>query len=145
MYDPATKIYTLPITVEFEDVDSYNIVHNTRIIDYFERARVHFITETIGLNLYPDGVGIVVYSLDVRFTRAARFLDALKASVFIRALDDYRLTLGYRLRRGREVLARATSGIAFMDTQSGTIVPAPEIFCKKIKPFIQVSDTTALK
>ena len=139
MYDPEKKIYTLPITVEFEDVDSYRIVHNTRIVDYFERARVHFLTEVIGLDLYPKGTGIVLYSLDVRFTRPARLLDTLDARVFIHSLDDYRLNLGYKLFRRRELLARGGSGIAFMDARSGTLIPAPDAYIEKIRPYIRNS------
>jgi YbgC/YbaW family acyl-CoA thioester hydrolase len=137
MYDAGKKVFTLPITVEFEDVDSYRIVHNTRIIDYFERARVHFLTETIGLDLYPKETGIVLYSLDIRFTRAARFLDKLDASVFIRSMDEYRLNLGYKLLRGKEVLARGGSGIAFMDEQSGNLIAAPPAYVERIRPFIR--------
>lgn len=137
MYDAEKKIFTLPITVEFEDVDSYRIVHNTRIIDYFERARVRFLVETIGLDLYPKGIGIVLYSLNVRFNRAARLLDTLNASVFIQSMDRYRLNLGYRLLRGKEVLARGNSGIAFMDEQSGNLTVAPSAYVERIKPFIR--------
>ena len=137
MYDAEKKIFTLPITVEFEDVDSYRIVHNTRIIDYFERARVHFLTESIGLDLYPKGIGIVLYSLDIRFTKAARLLDTLAASVYIRSMDEYRLNLGYKLLRGNEVLARGGSGIAFMDEESGNLIAAPAAYVERIRPFIR--------
>ncbi len=141
MYDPSSKIFTLPITVEFEDIDSYNIVHNTRIIDYFERARVHFLVETIGLDLYPTGLRIVLYSLDMRFTKAARLLDSLVSTVYVVSLDDYRLMLGYRLLRGAEILARGSSGIAFMDAGDGNLIPAPEVYIEKIKPYIRETGT----
>jgi YbgC/YbaW family acyl-CoA thioester hydrolase len=139
MYNSSTKTFSLPISVEFEDIDSYNIVHNTRIIDYFERARVHFLIETIGLDLYPQKTGIVLYSLDIRFNKAARLLDALHATAVIISMDEYRLELAYRLLRGTETLARATSGIAFMDIGTGTLIAAPEQYKEKIRPYIKGS------
>ncbi|MBN1309700.1 MAG: acyl-CoA thioesterase [Chitinispirillaceae bacterium] len=137
MYDTDKKIFTLPITVEFEDIDSYGIAHHTRIIDYFERARVHFLAETIGLDLYPHGMAIVLYGIDIRFTKAARLLDTLNARVYIRSMDEYRLNLGYKLLRGGEALARGSSGIAFMDTGSGRLIPAPDAYVEKIGPFVR--------
>lgn len=136
MYDASTKTFTWPITVEFEDIDSYNIVHNTRLLDYLERARVHFLTGEIGLQLYPEGTGIVVYSLEVRFNKPAKLLDQLEVRAVILSMDTYRFTLGYRLLRGREVLARAGSGLAFMDSSSGTLVAAPSIYRERIVPYI---------
>jgi acyl-CoA thioester hydrolase len=141
MYEPTTKTYSFPVTVEFEDVDSYHIVHNTRIIDYFERARVHFISEVMKLDLYPAGLSMVLYSLDVRFTKAARLLDRLTARVFVASLDDYRLTLGYRLFRGDDALARGSSGIAFMDAASGNLIKAPTAYVDIIRPFIRSRPT----
>ncbi len=136
MYDGSSKIYTLPVTVEFEDIDSYKIVHNSRILDYFERARVHFLTGEIGLDLYPQGTGIVVYNLEVRFNRAAFLLDRLEVKMFVSSMDTYRLTLGYRLLRGKEILTRASSGLAFMDMEQGTLVAAPDSYRELISPYI---------
>jgi YbgC/YbaW family acyl-CoA thioester hydrolase len=141
MYDPSTKTYTFPITVEFEDVDSYRIVHNSRIIDYFERARVHFLTEIIGLDLYPPSISLVLYHIDVRFNRPAFLLDALSATVGVHAMDEYRLNCSYRLLRGKTTIARGSSGIAFMDEQQKNLVAAPLNFQTRIAPFIGNSCT----
>lgn len=137
MYDPASRQFTFPVTVEFEDVDSYNIVHNSRIIDYFERARVHFLTETMGLDLYPDGITSVIYSIDVRFNMPARLSDRLDAIVFVKSYDTYRLILGFRLKRGAQTLARGNCGIAFMDTEKGGIIPAPETYVQTVMQYVK--------
>ena len=136
MYDASSKTFTLPVTVEFEDIDSYNIVHNTRLLDYLERARVHFLTGAIGLDLYPEGTGIVVYNLEVRFNRPAFLFDTLAVKVFVSSMDRHRLTLGYRMLRGNEVLARASCGLAFMDRANGTLVAAPETYRERIMPYV---------
>jgi|GEM_PF-913504 len=137
MYDPASRLFTFPVIVEFEDVDSYNIVHNSRIVDYFERARVHFLTETMGLDLHPDGIAMVIYSLDIRFNMPARLLDRLDAIVFVKSYDNYRLILGFRLMRGAQTLARGNCGIAFMETAKGNLIVAPETYAQAVAPYIR--------
>jgi acyl-CoA thioester hydrolase len=129
------KEYEFPITVEFEDVDSYKIVHHTRFVAFLERARVHFLT-SLGFGLHPDDLSIVLFSLEVRFKKPAFFLDQLVVSVFVISVDDYRLELGYKIKRGDGLILRATSGIAFMSNASREIVPAPEEYAQKIRQLI---------
>jgi acyl-CoA thioester hydrolase len=126
------NVYTHPIIVEFEDVDSYKIAHHPKIIAYLERARVHFLKD-VGLELHPEGLSIVLYSLDIRFKRPAFLLDCLNVSVFVKAIDSYRLELAYVIRRDKDLLVRATTGIAFMDSSSNLIIEAPSEYLEKIR------------
>ena len=135
MIDLLKKEYNFPVTVEFEDVDSYKIVHHTRFIAYLERARVHFLTD-LGFDLHPENLSIVLFSLDVRFKKPAFLLDKLVVSVFITSMDEFRLVLGYKIRRGKELVLRATSGIAFMDSVTREIVPAPEKYAVSMRQFV---------
>ncbi len=34
--------FSIPITVEFEDADSYKIAHHAKLVSYLERARVRY-------------------------------------------------------------------------------------------------------
>ena len=77
-----------------------------------------------------------MYSLDIRFKKPAFILDKLDVVVFVESVEDYRLSLGYKIRRGEELLLRASSGIAFMDTSTRMIVPAPDRYIEKIKEFL---------
>ncbi len=135
MIDYSKKEYEFPVTVEFEDVDSYKIVHHTKFVAYLERARVHFLTD-LGFDLHPGSMSIVLFSLDLRFKKTAQLLDKLVVSVFITSMDEFRLVLGYKIRRGKELLLRGTSGIAFMDSETHQIVPAPEKYAEKMRHFI---------
>ena len=128
-------MYSFPVTVEFEDVDSYKIAHHIKLIAFLERGRVHFLTE-LGFDLYPENLNIVLYSLDMRFKKPAFLLDKLDVLVFVKSVDDFRLELGYKIKRGDDLLLRASSGIAFMDKKTGSIVPAPESYLKKIRQYV---------
>jgi YbgC/YbaW family acyl-CoA thioester hydrolase len=129
------KIYSLPITVEFEDVDSYRIAHHTKFVAYLERARVHFLT-SLGLDLYNEGISIVLYSLEMRFKSPARLLDILTVQVSVESVDDFRLGLNYKIYKEKRILVRASTGIAFISDENQAIIPIPEKFYSVIKPYL---------
>lgn len=134
-----SRMFTVPVTVEFEDVDSYKIAHHTKLVAYCERARIRFLSK-LGLELYPDKMNIVLYSLNMRFKRPAQLMDTLDVSVFIESLDDYRLTLGYKIRRQSLLVATASTGIAFMDVETGMLVPAPEKYVNGLRRFMDENE-----
>lgn len=123
--------YTLPVTVEFEDVDSYGIAHHTKVVAYLERARVHMLADS-GIDLSPGKTHMILYNLDIRYIKRAKLLDKLAISVFIKSLDSLKVVLGYRVRRGEELLAKATTDLAFIDTATGEIVPVPGEYGRKL-------------
>jgi acyl-CoA thioester hydrolase len=118
---------TTRVTVEFEDVDSYGIAHHGRFVAYLERARLRYL-ESHGLPVYPHGCVPVMYALELRFRKPARLMDALDVSVETEAVDDFTVTLRYRVRRAGEVLVRARSVIAFWDPAGDAPAPVPELF-----------------
>lgn len=107
-------LLTFPVTVEFEDVDSYGIAHHTALVAYLERIRVRLLAQ-LGVGLPPDGPYPVMYELAIRFRKPARLLERLNVSVALTAADQARLDLRYEIRRGHELIARASSVIAFWD------------------------------
>jgi len=118
---------TVPVTVEFEDVDAYGIAHHAKLVAYLERARVRFLSE-LGLDLSRTDVHLVLYDLAVRFKRTAVLRDVLEVTVSVSSADAVRLVLGYQIRRAGLLIARATTGLAFVDGATKAVVPMPEEF-----------------
>lgn len=129
------KKFTIPITVEFEDVDSYKIAHHTKMIAYLERARLRFLGE-LGFDIHPEGLSIVMYNLEVRFKATAKIMEQLTVETMIKDVDDYRIDLFSRIMRGEKILARATVGIAFMDQKSEQIVAIPDELMTSLKEYL---------
>ena len=119
------------VTVEFEDVDSYGMAHHGRFVSYLERARLRYL-ESRGLPVYPKGCVPVMYALELRFRKPARLQDVLTVSVQPVAVDDFTVTLRYRVRRGDDVLVRARSVIAFWDPEADAPAPVPEVFRQRM-------------
>lgn len=114
-----------PIVVQFEDVDSYKIVHHTKLIAYLERARVHFLSH-IGIRFNKLNAEIIVYSLSITFKKPARFLDTLNVSVRVKSYETFRISLLYRIKRENELIARAETDLAFIDSKTKEILAIPE-------------------
>lgn len=114
----------LPVTVEFEDVDSYGIAHHTRLIAFLERARVRLLAEG-GIDVPPAGPVPVLRRLDTRFRKPARMLDVLTVSARAEATDGVILDLRYEIRRGDDLVLKAESEIAFSDPRTGGAAPVP--------------------
>jgi YbgC/YbaW family acyl-CoA thioester hydrolase len=123
----------LPVTVEFEDVDSFRIAHHARLVLYLERARVRLFSEA-GL-LEMGEAHPVLYTLTARFVRPARLLDGLTVSVFVESIDPLKVALGYRVRRGRDLVLKASTEIAFMDAKTRELVPVPALCAERLERF----------
>lgn len=113
----------MPVTVEFEDVDSYGIAHHTRLVTFLERARLRLLT-SLGVGL--TGVVPVVYEIHVRFRKPARLMDQLTVTARVRSHDEYTLALEYEISREGEAVVRARSVIAFADLEGGALATIPE-------------------
>ncbi|NOZ00809.1 MAG: acyl-CoA thioesterase [Deltaproteobacteria bacterium] len=117
---------TVSVIVEFEDVDSYRIAHHSKLVCYLERARLRLL-KGLDLPLGPDDrVFPVMHELNVKFHRPARLLDHLDVTAELARVDEFRVVLKYRIRREGQLVARATSSIAFVDLESGAPVTVPE-------------------
>jgi acyl-CoA thioester hydrolase len=117
--------FEYPVIVQFEDVDRYDYAHHTKLIAYLERARVHYLLKS-GFDMDRRDVHIVLYELSMTFRKPARLLDELTVSVSQKSLETYRVCLAYRILRGSELIARATSYLAFVSSTAGKPVPVPE-------------------
>lgn len=126
--------YSYPVTVEFEDVDSYKIAHHPRLISYLERARVHFIN-SLGIDITNGPVAPVVYDIKIRFRKPARLLDRLMVSLKPGKFDGFRLVLEYRIKKNDELLVKATSIIAFCDLNANRLVEAPDAYQSALDRF----------
>jgi acyl-CoA thioester hydrolase len=110
-------IHRYPVTVQFDEVDQYGIVHHPRYLVYCERARVNLMGE---LGLRPgdpeaEATGIVVVGLSMSFKASARFLDQLTIEQGCPKIGAARLALAYRVLRGDELLCTADLSLAFVD------------------------------
>ena len=121
----ANKTVIYPVTVQFEDVDSYNIVHHTKLVAYLERARVQFLIQR-GFDFHDKNYEMVLYAISMIYKKTARFLDELGISVAVKSTETFKCTLAYRIIRGRDLIAKAETDIAFTDPETKEVIPIPD-------------------
>lgn len=129
MEDNTREEFQIPVTVEFEDVDSYNIAHHTKMIAYLERARVRYFVER-GYTFKESQIHPVLYHMEMKFKKTVEILDELTVSVAIKSQEPYRLNLVYRIRRQGDLVAKAHTTIAFIHGETKKLVPVPELYFK---------------
>ncbi len=121
---PEGWVHRHPVTVQFDEVDQYGIVHHTKYFIYFERARV----QLMGLlGLRPGSgneFGLIVAAAEARFRSSARFLDELVVEQGARKVGASRIELAYRILRGEDLICTAELVLAFVDGE-GTPCRAP--------------------
>ncbi len=124
---PGGWLHRYPITVQFEDVDQYGIVHHPRYLLFMERGRVQLMRELgVGAGaLDGQSLGLIVARADVRFLQSARFLDELIVEQGCIRAGASRIELAYRILRGTSPICAATLTLAFVDgTGKPTRAPA---------------------
>lgn len=122
------------VTVQFEDVDQYGIVHHPRYLLFMERGRVQLMRELgVGAGaLDGSELGLIVARADVRFLSSARFLDELIVQQGCARAGASRIELVYRVARGDVALCEATLTLAFVDG-TGRPTRAPSTIREQLK------------
>jgi acyl-CoA thioester hydrolase len=112
------------VTVQFDEVDQYGIVHHPRYLVYLERARVDLMGR-LGMRPGTSDHGLVVVEARLRYRASARFLDQLTVRQGCRSAGASRIELAYRVHRGGTAICDAELVLAFVDP-SGRPVRASE-------------------
>ena len=129
-----------PLKVRFYELDPYNHVNHSAIIQYFEVGRIELL-ESVGLGLdkmQADGHHIVVTGIETRFHQSGSPGDELIVETEIVELRRATSTWRQRLIRGEDVIASQTIHAAFTDTR-GTPRRFPPEVVVALEPFVVVA------
>jgi acyl-CoA thioester hydrolase len=125
--------------VRFEDVDSFQIVHNLRYLFWLEKARTEYL-RAIGLELTPDiflkKFPIVVAHVDLDYFSSARFDNIYNVHTRISFIKNssFQFENIITLENG-ELLLRATNTSVNTDLRTGKSVPIFDEVRNKIIEF----------
>ena len=103
------------------------VVHHSVYAVWFEMGRTELLRST-GISyreLEETGVLLAVVRLEVRYKRPARYDDELQLETRIASVGRVKIEHEYRLTRGDELLATATTTLACLDRE-GTARPLPD-------------------
>ena len=122
----AAGAFSWPVRVYYEDTDLGGVVYYANYLRFMERARTEWL-RSVGIeqDRVRDELGLlfVVVSCDVRYTRPARFNDALEVTVTVSDAGRASLTFEQRVLRAGEELC--TGVVRAASVSAGTFRPKP--------------------
>ena len=118
---------TLEIRPRYCECDPLGVVHHSVYPVWFEMGRTELLRST-GISyreLEESGVLLAVVRLEVRYKRPARYDEELQLETRIASVGRVKIEHEYRLTRGDELLATATTTLACLDRE-GAARPLPD-------------------
>ena len=119
--------HEIEIEVRYYETDGQGVVHHANYFQYFELARVKFLS-ACGLeyaDLERQGIFLVVHSVSCRYMLPARFGDTLRIVTRVDRATSARIDHSYQVLRDAELLAEAKTTIACINAQ-GAVQRIPD-------------------
>ena len=133
------KNFSIEIKVRYCETDQMGLVHHGSYINYFEEARIAWISN-LGFS-YSDmeksGIILPVSKLNVSYLRPAYFDDDLLVSVEIAELPTSRLIFDYTIKKEGEVIVTGNTVLAFLNKKTKKPVKCPDYMLEKVTPLFK--------
>ncbi len=121
------------VQVRYSETDMMGIAYHGEYLPWFEVGRTTLLKE-YGfpyLELEKQGYRLPVLSVNVKYKKPAIYDDILTIETTMTEKPTLRISLHYRVLRGEELLATASTQHAFVNTDGQPIRP-PAAFVKKM-------------
>ena len=129
----------MEIKVRYCETDQMGLVHHGSYINYFEEARIAWISN-LGFSyseMEKSGIILPVSKLNVSYLRPAYFDDDLLVSVEIAELPTSRLIFNYTIKKEEEVIVTGTTVLAFLNKETKKPVKCPDYMLEKVTPLFK--------
>ena len=133
------KNFSIKIKVRYCETDQMGLVHHGSYINYFEEARIAWISN-LGFSyseMEKSGIILPVSKLNVSYLRPAYFDDDLLLSVEIAELPTSRLIFDYTIKKDEEVIVTGTTVLAFLNKETKKPVKCPDYMLEKVTPLFK--------
>ena len=133
------KNFSIKIKVRYCETDQMGLVHHGSYINYFEEARIAWISN-LGFSyseMEKSGIILPVSKLNVNYLRPACFDDDLLISVELAELPTSRLIFDYTIKKEEEVIVTGTTVLAFLNKETKKPVKCPDYMLEKVTPLFK--------
>ena len=133
------KNFSIKIKVRYCETDQMGLVHHGSYINYFEEARISWISN-LGFSyseMEKSGIILPVSKLNVSYLRPAYFDDELVVNVELAELPTSRLIFNYTIKNKDEVVATGTTVLAFLNKETKKPVRCPDYMLEKVTPLFK--------
>src|SRR5689334_10106147 len=92
-----------PLSIYYEDTDHSGVVYHANYLKFFERAREHMLGVAELRRMFDeDGIGFVVYKVELTYREGAVFGDAIEIHSTVRAESEFRAIFEQRAVRAAD-------------------------------------------
>ena len=128
------KNFSIRIKVSYCETDQMGLVHHGSYINYFEEARISWISN-LGFSyseMEKSGIILPVSKLNVSYLRPAYFDDDLVVNVELAEMPTSRLIFNYTIKNKDEVVVTGTTVLAFLNKETKRPVRCPDYMLEKV-------------
>ncbi len=133
------KFFSIKIKVRYCETDQMGLVHHGSYINYFEEARISWISN-LGFSyseMEKSGIILPVSKLNVSYLRPAYFDDELVVNVELAEPPTSRLIFNYTIKNKEEVVVTGTTVLAFLNKETKKPVRCPDYMLEKVTPLFK--------
>ena len=133
------KNFSIKIKVRYCETDQMGLVHHGSYVNYFEEARISWISN-LGFSyseMEKSGIILPVSKLNVSYLRPAYFEDDLVVNVELAELPTSRLIFNYTIKNKDEVVITGTTVLAFLNKETKKPVRCPDYILEKVTPLFK--------
>ncbi len=133
------KKFSIQIKVRYCETDQMGLVHHGSYINYFEEARISWISN-LGFSyseMEKSGIILPVSKLNINYLRPAYFENDLVVNVELTELPTSRLIFNYTITNKDEVVVTGTTVLAFLNKETKKPVRCPDYMLEKVTPLFR--------
>ena len=133
------KNFSIKIKVRYCETDQMGLVHHGSYVNYFEEARISWISN-LGFSyseMEKSGIILPVSRLNVSYLKPAYFDDELIVIVELAELPTSRLIFNYTIKNKDEVVVTGTTVLAFLNKETKKPVRCPGYLLEKVTPLFK--------
>ena len=130
------KNFSISIKVRYCETDQMGLVHHGSYINYFEEARIAWIS-SLGFSyseMEKSGIILPVSKLNVSYLKPAYFDDNLIVNVELVEMPTSRLIFNYKIKNKDEVVVTGNTVLAFLNKKTKRPIRCPDYMLKKLAP-----------
>lgn len=128
------KNFSIKIKVRYCETDQMGLVHHGSYINYFEEARISWISN-LGFSyseMEKSGIILPVSKLNVSYLRPAYFDDDLVVNVELAEMPTSRLIFNYTIKNKDDIVVTGTTVLAFLNKETKRPVRCPDYMLEKV-------------
>jgi acyl-CoA thioester hydrolase len=117
-YDERRNVHVYSCRVRWSDVDSYGHVNNVKYFEYYQEARISFLSGLADGLPADQAKGVVVARIDVDYRRPILFrTEPFEILTWVSRVGTSSYNLEAEIRDGDEVLSRAHAVVVAFDLE----------------------------